>query len=260
MNVTAVGYNQVWSDWRELDYVPDYNKFYLIEDGEGWLKIAGNEYTPLPGQWFLMPQGVQQSYSYTSGTRYTKYWCHFTAKIGENNLFDLVQAPFHIESSGSAEPVRLFGELLQAQSSGLLASPLRLKAAMFNLIAYYIEHAVPKVEELKRSELSEPLMGVIEYIHQHYTRNLTVSELAELVHVHPNYFIRVFKQHFGTSPIQYINLKKIEEAKWLLISTDLSLSQICIRVGISDVSYLSRLFKASTGYSPSAYRAEQRPN
>ena len=89
VRITEVGHKQVWSDWRDLDYTPDYNKFYLICDGEGWLKIGNKEYTPKRGQWFLMPQGMKQSYSYTEGPRFTKYWCHFTAKVGENNLLDL---------------------------------------------------------------------------------------------------------------------------------------------------------------------------
>ena len=205
-----------------------------------------------------MPQGIKQSYSYTSEARYTKYWCHFTAMVGQNNLFDLLQTPYHIESAGNTEPICLFNDLLIADSARNLASPLQLKAAMYNLIAYYIDHTILNVEGLKNSDLSEGLMGVIEFIHVHFRRNLTISELAGLVHVHPNYFIRIFKQHFGTSPIQYINQKKIEEAKWLLISTDLSLSQICTQVGITDVSYLSRLFKALTGSSPTAYRMDRR--
>ncbi|WP_369698838.1 AraC family ligand binding domain-containing protein [Paenibacillus pedocola] len=113
----------MWSDWRELDYIPDYNKFYFIQDGEGWLKIGDSEFSPTPGQWFLMPQGVQQSYSYTTETRFTKYWSHFSAKVGQNNLFDLLQTPYYINDTGSTEPARLFNDLLIADSAKLLSSP-----------------------------------------------------------------------------------------------------------------------------------------
>ncbi|MGM0879952.1 MAG: hypothetical protein ACQEXQ_02810 [Bacillota bacterium] len=46
---------------------------------------------------------VKQSYSCTNGPRFTKYWCRFTAKIGENNLFDLLKAPFCITRIISSE-------------------------------------------------------------------------------------------------------------------------------------------------------------
>jgi AraC family transcriptional regulator, arabinose operon regulatory protein len=254
VRVTAIGYNQVWTDWRELDYMPDYNKFYLICDGEGWLKIGDSEYSPKPGEWFLMPHGVKQSYSYTSGPRYTKYWCHFTARIGERNLFDLLQMPYHIDTQHDDEALRLFRELLECDSSDSVSGPLLVRSAMLKLIAYYMERAVTPQDLLKPSAVSEPLQRVIAYIQRHYRRNLTIEELAERAHLHPNYFIRVFKRQFGTSPIQYVNKKRLEEAKLLLVTTNLLLAEIGDRVGISDVSYLSRIFKASTGFSPTAYR------
>ena len=257
VRVTETGYKQVLTDWRDLDYTPDYNKFYLICDGEGWLKIGDAEYAPKPGQWFLMPQGVKQSYSITSGPRFTKYWCHFTAKIGENNLFDLLKMPAFIESGSGGEPVRLFQELLACEADASLTAPLLIKAAMMKLIAYYIEHAAAGAEP---AAASRPLQAVIEHIHLHYDRNLTIDELAERAYLHPNYFIRVFKRHFGLSPIQYVNRKRIEEAKWLLASTNLKLAEIGDSVGIPDVSYLSKLFKSSTGLSPTAYRLAHQPN
>lgn len=259
VQVTEMGHKQVWPDWRDLDYTPDYNKFYLICDGEGWLKIGDKEYAPKPGQMFLMPQGVKQSYSYTDGPRFTKYWCHFTAKVGENNLFNLLKVPVFLESGLEGEPKRLFQELLSCKPGTSLTAPLLVKAAMMKLIAYYVEHAATDVAGVEPAAVSKPLQAVIEYIHLNYYRNLTIDELAERAHLHPNYFIRVFNRHFGTSPIQYVNRKRIEEAKWLLTSTNLLLAEIGANVGIPDISYLSKLFKSSTGLSPTAYRLAHHP-
>ena len=119
---------------------------------------------------------------------------------------------------------------------------------------------LPDVVGVEPAAVSEPLQAVIEHIHLNYYRNLTIDELAERAHLHPNYFIRVFKRHFGTSPIQYVNRKRIEEAKWILASTNLMLAEIGAKVGIPDVSYLSKLFKSSTGLSPTAYRLTHHPN
>ncbi|WP_372631235.1 AraC family transcriptional regulator [Cohnella sp.] len=260
VRVTEMGFKQVLPDWRDLDYTPDYNKFYLICEGEGWLKIGDTEYAPQPGQWFLMPQGVKQSYSYASGPRFTKYWCHFTAMVGENNLFDLLKIPVVLDSGVEGEPQRLFRELLACENDTSLTAPLLLKTAMMKLIAHYIERAASSAVGVEPAAESMPLQAVIEHIHLHYNRNLTIDELAERAHLHPNYFIRVFRRHFGTSPIQYVNRKRIEEAKWLLTSTDLKLAEIGARVGIPDVSYLSKLFKSSTGLSPTPYRLTHRSN
>lgn len=260
VNVMALAYNQVLPGWRELDYTPDYNKFYLICDGEGWLNIDGTEYSPKPGQWFLMPQGVKQSYSNTDGPRFTKYWCHFTARIGDYNLFDLLKAPFCIDVRDDAEPVRLFRDLLSTVESDSIASPLLAKAALHRLIAYYLEHAYRSEDGIQPTAVSEPLQAVVDYIHAHYRDNLTIRQLAEKVHLHPNYFIRVFKRHFGDSPIQFVNKKRIDEAKWLLTTTNLPLAEIGRSVGIPDIYYLSKLFRSITGFPPSAYRQIHGPN
>jgi AraC-like DNA-binding protein len=254
VNVTVVGYNPVSSDWRELDYRPDYNKFYLICEGEGWLKIGEQELNPKPGQLALMPEGVRQSYSVVSDRQYTKYWCHFTAKIGSLNLFDLIQLPWLIDTEDEEEPTHLFRDMLDHSRSARLSSTLQMKASLLRLISYYLDKSDNGSIRIARSEAGDQLRSVLAFIDDHYKEAITIQELAGRIHVHPNYFIRLFKKHLGVSPIQYVNRKRIEEAKWLLASSDLPLYEIGIRVGIPDVSYLSKLFKAATGFSPSAYK------
>ncbi|MFD0670960.1 helix-turn-helix domain-containing protein [Cohnella sp. GCM10027633] len=255
VNTTVVGFNPVMPHWRELDYRPEYNKFYLIVDGEGWLKIGDRELYPKPGQLALMPEGVTQSYSTVGDRYYTKYWCHFTAKVGSLNLFDLIQPPWLVDTSGDDEPARLFREMLDHSVSDRLSSGLLLQAALLRLISYYVERANGAGLRIARSEAGEQLRSVLAYIDEHVRESITIASMADLIHVHPNYFIRLFKKHLGVSPIQYVNRKRIEEAKWLLASSDLPLYEIGPRIGIPDVSYLSKLFKAATGFSPSAYRS-----
>lgn len=255
VNTSVVGFNPVGTHWRELDYRPAYNKFYLIVDGEGWLKIGDMALYPKPGQLALMPEGVAQSYSTVSDRYYTKYWCHFTAKVGSLNLFDLVKPPWLIDTSGDEEPVRLFREMLDHSGSDRLGAGLLLQATLLRLISYYVERANGDGLRIARSEAGEQLRSVLAYIDEHVSETMTIAGMADLIHVHPNYFIRLFKKHLGVSPIQYINRKRIEEAKWLLASTDLPLYEIGVRIGVPDVSYLSKLFKTATGFSPTAYRS-----
>lgn len=255
VNVTALGFNPVWSDWRDIDYTPDYNKFYFITDGEGWLKIGDRELYPKPGQLALMPEGVRQSYSAINDKPYTKYWCHFTAKIGTINLFDLIRLPWMIDvQEEDSLPADLFKEMLRLQRADTLSSSLNVNACLLRLIGYFLDRSVPIDIQLAHAETSDLLRAVLTYIDDHFQRNITVQELADLTHMHPNSFIRLFKKHFGTTPIQYVNRKRIDSVKRLLTSTDLTLSAIGERTGIPDTSYLSKLFKSTTGLSPTHYK------
>jgi YesN/AraC family two-component response regulator len=254
VNVSFAGFNKVGVDWKGLDYTPDYNKFYFICSGEGRLKIGDNEYFPKPSQIFLMPQGIKQSYSIISENTFTKYWCHFTAKIGEMNIFDIIKLPHFIEVKDDGELESIFNELLTYNSSMEISASLMLKASMLRLISYYINNSANQCINISHSETVEKLNAIIQYIEKNIAKNLTIEELSGMAHLHPNYFIRIFKKHFGTSPIHYINKRRIEEAKRLLIFSNLTLTEICCKVGITDIYYLSKLFKDSTGISPSNYR------
>lgn len=254
VNVLLAGYNNVGHDWKDINYTPDYNKFYFIRDGEGCLKIGDKEYLPKPGQIFLMPKGIKQSYFNISGTPFTKYWCHFTAKIGDMNIFDMIKLPLYIDVKDSEALEYIFNELLTHYNSMELSASLMLKSSIFRLISYYIDNTTVESINMSHSEAIDKLNLIIQYIENNLNKSITIEELSRIAYLHPNYFIRLFKKHLGTSPIQYINKRRIEEAKRLLTTTDSTLSEICCKIGTKDIYYLSKMFKDHTGFSPSVYR------
>ena len=70
----------------------------------------------------------------------------------------------------------------------------------------------------------------------------------------PNHFIRAFKDKTGTTPAKYIKLRKMETAKQLLESTDLTNEEITEKLALSDSSHFSKLFKEVYNMSPRKYR------
>lgn len=249
-----MGFTKVWAEWKEIDYVPAYNKFYLICDGEGWLKIGDREFYPKPGQLYLMPEGIKQSYSSINSNTFTKYWCHFSAKLGDINLFDVIKLPSFIELPSEEVPVRLFKELIKSSESTGLTAGLRAKAVMSELICYYIENSVISEINITLSDNMNRLKTVTDYIEKNLHESITVEKLAQIAHLHPNYFIKFFRRSLGTSPIHYINKMRVEKAKRLVEMTDGTLIDISSQVGVNDIYYFSKLFKEYTGFSPTEYK------
>lgn len=95
---------------------------------------------------------------------------------------------------------------------------------------------------------------VKKYIEEHYKENITLETLSSLVHLNKYYFVHYFTEQFGTSPINYLISRRIEESKHLLESTDYSLSSISQILGFSSPSYFSQTFKRTTNISPQEYR------
>ncbi|MDG4850740.1 helix-turn-helix domain-containing protein, partial [Peribacillus frigoritolerans] len=95
---------------------------------------------------------------------------------------------------------------------------------------------------------------VSDYIKGNFQRDLTLDEIASSVHLSPYYLIRIFKEKEGLSPIQYLIKIRLEEAKRLLTTSNLSIQEIASNVGYSNPNYFNIVFKKFTGYSPGKYR------
>lgn len=241
--------------WREIDYTPSYNKFYYIIEGEGWLQIGEEIFYPKPGQLFMMPAGIKQSYSFVNENVFTKYWCHFDAFIGEANLFDIIKIPYFINGSDSRYLKERFSALVEHYRREDLTASIRMKSVLLDILAYYIESMAEDDIYMVASTSVEKLSHVIEYIDSHLSDNLSVEDLANRVHFHPNYFSRLFHNQIGCSPIQYISKRRLDKAKALLSSTAMTVTEIAESTGFKDVFYFSKTFKSSTGLSPTEYKS-----
>ncbi|MFD0712935.1 AraC family transcriptional regulator [Paenibacillus sp. GCM10027626] len=255
LHVRTAAYTKVAQSWRDFDFTPDFNRFYLIEDGEGLIRIKDIELRPVKGQLVLMPAGVRQSYSAINEQTYTKYWCHFTATIGELQLFDIMETPYLLTIEDAIlweQWVSLFRALIEAAQSTSLSAVFRLNAVMMEMVACFIEQA-GDIRFNRSSTIVDKMYTVTRCMEQRLNEHLTIEELAGLVHYHPNYFIQMFKQFTGRTPVQYLNGLRIERAKQLLSATELTVSDIAEQVGMTQF-YFSRLFREHTGFTPSAYR------
>lgn len=96
------------------------------------------------------------------------------------------------------------------------------------------------------------------YIDRHFKENITLDMLSELAHVNKYYLVHSFSKEYGISPINYLISRRIRESRYLLGSTDHSLSQISHMLGFSSPSYFSQSFRRLEGISPLEYRKQQR--
>jgi AraC family transcriptional regulator, arabinose operon regulatory protein len=254
VNINVADYTKCTESWRELNYTPAYNKFYFICEGEGWLKIGDKEFYPMPGQLFLMPAGINQSYSAINSNGFKKYWCHFTATIGDINLFEVIQLPYYINVEDNEKLRTLFMELISNYKSQEIVASLKLKSLLLEIIAFFIENTVVEKICLSNSSASEKISSIIKYIEDNLGEDITIEELARMVHFHPNYFIKFFRRHLGVSPMQYINKVRMDRAKNLVKTTDTPIKEIAVKVGYRDLFYFSKAFKGYTGFSPSEFR------
>ena len=96
--------------------------------------------------------------------------------------------------------------------------------------------------------------AVRRYIDLHFKEPLTLEQLSEEAHINKYYLSHAFKREYGVSPINYMISRRIDESKYLLAETDLSMSQIAHALGFSSLSYFSQVFRKSQQISPMEFR------
>jgi AraC family transcriptional regulator len=85
-------------------------------------------------------------------------------------------------------------------------------------------------------------------------RELPLAEIASAAHLSPFHFSRLFKKLTGSTPHAYLGALRIMRAKELLATTDLSITDVGVRVGYASSSHFTKAFRDATGLSPRAFR------
>ena len=103
-------------------------------------------------------------------------------------------------------------------------------------------------------ESSDVIGSVKKYISEHFKEDIDRNGIASVAFITPNYLSKRFRIEIGMSLREYINQLRIEEAKRLLLSTNLSVSDIAVEVGYDNISYFSTVFRKLCGVSPVDWR------
>ena len=93
-----------------------------------------------------------------------------------------------------------------------------------------------------------------QYIQKNYARDISLDDVSREVQISPYYFSKLFKEETGENFVEYVTQIRMAQAKELLDTTDLSMKEICGRIGYSDPNYFSRTFKKNTGVTPTEYK------
>lgn len=92
------------------------------------------------------------------------------------------------------------------------------------------------------------------YIEENFSKNITLEDISLRVNISSYYLSRIFKESTGYNFIDYLTGLRIDKARELLSTTQLSMKEICQQCGYSDPNYFSKSFKKNVGVTPTEYR------
>lgn len=135
---------------------------------------------------------------------------------------------------------------------------LAIKASLYSLFASLFRRHIAQILTQREHELLNKnlcrINTVIEHIEKNYMEELSVGKIADMLGINKFYFCRLFREYTGKTLTEYINSVRIRESAALLKGSDMSITEIAMRVGFNDVNYFSRIFRSHTGTTPSSMR------
>lgn len=229
----------------------DYHVIHFVKDGTGTFTIENNTYQITKNQLFIIPAGYAFHYQSDELNPFKYSWFGFLG-IKSNFIYQAaVKNQFVFDCENAETYETLIDEILNV-SDNTFSSFLKINGMMYTLLGKLIDEI--NILDFQSKQSISTL--AIHYMNLHYHEPIQITDVANFVGFHPNYFSNIFKEEQGITPKQYLTDLKIKKSKELLIQTQDAISQIANSVGFQDMLAFSKFFNKNTGYSPTNYRKE----
>ena len=116
----------------------------------------------------------------------------------------------------------------------------------------------PSGQDRKINSISAPVEKTLLLFAENIAHDWSINELSASFGLNTSYYIRLFKQEIGESPLSYLSRIRARHAAQLLLRSECSVTQVGTDVGWSDLGYFSRRFRHYFGISPREYRHKYR--
>jgi len=236
---------------------------YIGEDKREWEVAAGHMLLLLPDRYHyaVKPCGETTSFIWihfhTLGewtrTEGDYAWvnrdAHFRQFLAYPHTIRMQQSgplPDPFQRSGQAEQLLL---LAGGRRSSAVWQQQRIFEEMLRVmdLAQHDAAGSPAVDIAEQTEA---------YIRNHYAEPLTNVSLSEALHFHYNYLARCMKRIYGLTPMEYLTDYRLEQAKLMLLKTEIPIALIAERTGFESTAYFSRRFSQKIGLSPLRFRKQ----
>ncbi len=221
--------------------------------GSGTLKIHGAQYTIEKNTFFYLPPHLPHEY-YPDSSPWETCWITFNGENISATLGKLDLDTYRVLNI--AEPdmlLALFHRIYTTLKANDADCGYICSGFLYNFLIELFLCAKNRHTGY-RYQQNRLIRPILEYLDEHYASDITLDQLASLVHVTPQHLCKVFRECLNMRPFEYLARKRIQEAKKLLIEKKLSISDVGKAVGYKDNSYFCAVFKKQEMVSPSEFR------
>jgi AraC family transcriptional regulator len=220
-------------------------------------------YVSEPGSLTIIPAGIDHYFRSDRRTR-SVIWMIEPARLHRIvelewrprvPKVEILEAPNNRDAEFWALGHRLAVQMLAPiPGSRLFAEALNTQLLLHLLWNY---SSLARQKETPEERLFDPrLRRAIDYIHASLGNEISLSELADLADLSPNYFLSAFRRATGKTPHRYLTEQRVARACEMLHNPHLSIVEVALAVGYSSQSHLTTVFRRLLKTTPAAYRED----
>ena len=249
LNVSSAKYG---GDWHSIPHTHHYAELFYIVGGDGQFRIE-DELHPVRKDHLVV---VNPNVTHTE-VSFESHPLEYIV-LGIEGLELTVpgseeQRCYILDFRSDSEVVTCMRQMLKETQAGL-AEYETICQAYLEILLLLLKRGANFSVTAASPLVSHQCDTVRRYIDVNYKESLTLDMLARVVHINKYYLVHAFKSEYGVSPINYMISRRIDESRYLLKETNMSLSEIAQVLGFSSASYFSQSFRRSEGTSPIEYR------
>lgn len=249
LNITWAQYS---SEWNSTMHAHRHAEMFFILNGTGSFQLQSHSFPVSGRSLVIINPGVMHCEQ--SGTEDPMEYI----VLGVENLEiaaneqGYVMTNFYTDWDVISYCLRLMLQEVRTSQEGCAQVCQRLLEII--LLRVLRRHGLSLANEAVESGDNRECGLVRRYIDEHFKESITLDQLAELAHINKYYLVHSFRKTYGTSPINYLISRRIQESRFLLTNSNHTLSQIARILGFSSLSYFSQSFHRAEGVSPMEYR------
>lgn len=257
-------------DRQEMIHSHDCLELNYIIDGEGYYLIENKSYEIKPGDIFVINNMEHHMAVHEKSLSMLVFVFDQSFVWEASDEYDYLKPFFQrghsfsnriTEEAGQYEQIKdaifhMKEEYVLQETGWELITKSWLMVTLALLYRYY--SACDALDKEIRNSSYERIRSVVEYIHENFAEELTLSELADIVHMNKTYLSTCFSNGMHMKVFDYIELVRVNQAKVLLKTTDQSVLDIALQCGFKSSSYFARIFKRTMGVTPMQYRKNKR--
>jgi AraC-like DNA-binding protein/mannose-6-phosphate isomerase-like protein (cupin superfamily) len=231
--------------------------FYCITQGKAEVYVNGQKYFLNTGQCAHFPRGVRHAAFAIKDAPFDVIAMHYDALVfGGLTLPRLLEFPAVFNWRDKSTFIAALEEMCRVYT----LQPAGWKVLLNAMTTQFLWNLVDEEIQLQSPQTTLPwrnmerLLPALTLMREQLKTPLTIEQLAAKCHLSPAQFRRVFQDAMGTSPLRYLQQRRLEKACQLLLHSSNTIEAISAQVGYEDASYFSHTFRRVMGLPPGKYR------